>query len=598
MTSGSNSTNDRRKEVPKAQASGGSGGEPSLEHFFLVVMYRKWLILAVFVLITAATVITTYRLPDVYTAETLILVDPQQVPENFVQSTVTGDIANRLGSLSQQIMSSTRLQRIIETFDLYAERRQTAPREDVINGMRSDITVGVERGRGRGSLQAFRISYQGRDPRVVAQVTNELASLFIEENLKARERMATGTNDFLESQLEETRQALEGQENKLKDFKLQHLGEMPEHQPANIQILAQLQARLQGLTDSLNRAEQQKLFLQTTLETRRNAALAEAKRREEERAAASQAGEAIPGVPSASPNGSAPAGPTAEEVRDKAQLASLLARYGEMHPDVQAFKRQMEERRLLREQLKEEIAAANSAKEETAAANAAKDPEQESSEAPAVSAASEAPGQLEEGQSASSPPTEFPEIKTQLDAVEAELARNKEEQERILGVISQAQAKIEAVPLREQEMTDLVRDYEISKQHYQQLLSKKLTAETGTEMEIRQKGERFTILDPAQLPERPSGPNRLRFNLLGGGFGLLVGLGLAFLPEFLGSSITLAEQVTAYSGVPVLGVIPTIRTRLDRQRRRRWIIAGAASGVATILLGCSLLLYYFREQIF
>ena len=597
MTSASNSVKDHGKTAAGGQTA---GVEPSLEHFFLVVIHRKWLIVAVFVLFSAATAITAYRLPDVYTAETLILVDPQQVPENFVQSTVTGDIANRLGSLSQQIMSSTRLQRIIDTFDLYTEARKTAAREDVINGMRSDIAVAVVSGRGRGSLQAFRITYKGRDPRVVAQVTSELASLFIEENLKARERMATGTNDFLESQLEETRRTLGLQENKLKEFKLRHLGEMPEHQPANIQILGQLQARLQGLTDSLNRAEQQKMFLQTTLETRRAGALLEAKRREEERAA-SQAGQATPVLPSSSPNGSAPAGPpagpSAEEVRDKAQMASMLARYGEMHPDVHQLKRQIEERRLLREQIKEEIAAANSTEEETEAASFTEDPEPESSQAPPA-AESGTPNHPEQGLSAQSPATEFPEIKTQLDALEQETARNKKEQERILGLMAQAQAKIEAVPLREQEITDLVRDYETSKAHYQQLFSKKLTAETGTEMEIRQKGERFTILDPAQIPERPSGPKRLQINLVGSGLGLLLGLGLAFLPEFLGSSITLAEQVTAYSGVPVLGVIPMIRTRLDCQRRRRWIIAGAASGVATILVGCSLLLYYFRDRIF
>lgn len=579
MTSTGNSSKDRGKAVSGTQSS---GSEPSIEHFFLIVMHRKWMVLSLFLLISAATVIVTLRLPDVYTADTLILVDPQQVPENIVQSTVTGDIGNRLGALSQQIMSATRLQRIIDTFGLYTEERKTQPRENIINQMRSDITVRVVSDfRGGNALQAFRITYRGQEPRVVAQVTNELASLFIEENLKARERMATGTNAFLENQLEETRNKLEEQENRLKEFKLQHLGEMPEHQPANIQILTQLQARMQGVTDSLNRAEQQKTFLQTALETRREAARAEIQRirDERERAAAAAAQSASAGNTGISTE---PGGPTPEEIRDEAELKALLARYGELHPDVQRLKREIEERRLLREQIKEQQESAVAAKADQETEN----PEQVTSATPP------------QGSSEARAQTDFPELRVQLEALEKETERSKQDQEKILALIAQAQAKIEAVPLREQEITDLVRDYEISKEHYQDLLAKKLNAETGTDLEIRQKGERFTVLDPAQVPETPSGPKRIQISIVGSGIGLMIGLALAFLPEVLGSSITMADQVAAYSGVPVLGVIPTISTRIDRQRRRRWIIAGVASSVATILLGCSLLLYHFRDRIF
>ena len=551
------------------KGTSGAEGEPSLEHFYLVLVHRKWVIVPIFILISVATAIFSYRLPDIYSAYTLVLVDPQQVPENYVQPTVTGNIGNRLGSLTQQIMSATRLQRIIDNFNLYAEERETLPREDVISGMRRDISVNVVSNfRGASALQAFQITYRGKDPQLVAQVTNELASLFIEENLKARERVATGTNEFLEHRLEAMRNTLLDQENRLKAFKLQHVGEMPEHQGANIQILNQLQSRLQGLTDSVNRAQQQKTYLHAALESRREAA--EARKAQADQAEAPELEAALP------PEEELPTGPTAEDIRDAAQLRVLLSRYGESHPDVQRLKREVEDRRLLREQLMEQ------AKERAAlAAKLRSEREQEQPKEEPVAA----------------PEEEFPEV-AQLDLLDEEIARSREQQEQVLEAISRTQARIEAVPVREQEITELVRDYNISRNNYQSLLSKKLEAETGTDLEIRQKGERFTILDPAQVPERPSGPNRLKINFTGSAFGLVLGVALAFLPEFLGSSITLAEQVTAYSGVPVLGVIPTIRTRVDRQRRRRWIIAGAASGVATILLGFSLLLYHFRDRIF
>jgi uncharacterized protein involved in exopolysaccharide biosynthesis len=316
------------------------------------------------------------------------------------------------------------------------------------------------------------------------------------------------------------------------------------------------------------------MYLQSTLESRREAAL-EARRSRAERAAPTPNGQPD------SETESSPSGPSPEDVRDELTLRTLLTRYGEQHPDVQRLKREIEDRREIRRQLMEAAAAAQAAEKQRAG------------ETPAESATVTG----EPVEEATGEPS-FPEIQSQLDSLEQEVARNKRQQDEILQAISRQQARIEAVPVREQEITDLVRDYEISRQHYQALLAKKLAADTGTDLEIRQKGERFTILDPAQVPERPSGPDRIKINVAGSGIGLILGLLLAFLPELVGSSITLAEQVTTYAGVPVLGVIPTIRTRIDRERRRRWVIAGAASGVATVLLGCSLLVYHFRDRIF
>src|SRR5579862_4916760 len=196
---------------PKKPAAGGLSLSP--EHYWRILLHRKWRVIGVFLLVSAGTAIGSYFLPDTYTSETLILVDPQKVPESYVKSTVTGDVRNRLGTLSQQILSATRLQKIIDTLNLYPVERKTMAREDVITRMRSDISVSVVSDFGGSQdLQAFRIGYSGADPQLVSQVTNELASLFIEENLKAREQQATGTSEFLGNQLGETRKTLEEQE--------------------------------------------------------------------------------------------------------------------------------------------------------------------------------------------------------------------------------------------------------------------------------------------------------------------------------------------------------------------------------------------------
>lgn len=524
-------------------AQNAAGEQWSVEHYLRVLFYRKWLILGVFLLVSCATAIFSYRIQDVYTSETVILVDPQKVPETYVKATVTGDIRNRLGALSQQLLSATRLQAIIDAFNLYPELRNTAPREDIITRMRNSISVAVVTKFGASQdLQAFRIAYSNPDPQVAAQVTNKLASLYIEENLKAREQQATDTTQFLQNQLQAARKTLEEQEARLKDFKLRHAGQMPEQQTAVLQIMGQLQSQLQVESDALGRAEQQRSYIRSMMSQSAPVVdIDDAAQRRQQEARRSQEASGV-----------------------QAQLAAAMSRYTENHPEVQRLKGLLEE-----EKRKAGQAAASAA------------------------APSESP------EPALAPPvptapvnTQNPVLVSQLQAVEAEIQKHKEEQQRLQKQIAEYRAKLEAIPIREQQIVQLVRDYEISKTHYTQLLGKQMSAETATQLEIRQKGEKFSILDPAQVPERPSSPNRPLINAAGCLAGLLLGLALAIAPEFFGMSITAGEQLATASGYPVLEVIPVIRTRADRVRTRRLAVAAAASGTA-MLLAC-IAVFYFR----
>jgi polysaccharide chain length determinant protein (PEP-CTERM system associated) len=524
----------------------------SLEHYLRLILYRKWLVLGVFLLVSATTALITYRMPNVYESYTLILVDPQKVPDTYVHATVSGDVRDRLGTLSQQILSATRLQKIIDSFNLYPEERKKLAREDVILLMRSHIDVKVvsDFGASQG-LQAFRITYSGREPRLVAQVTNELASLFIEENLKAREQQSEGTTDFLENQLQATRKNLQEQEDKLKDFRLKHIGELPEQQQSALQVLGQVQSQLQWETDALERAEQQRTYLQSLM-AQSAAPVIDLDEGDDQQTHDATGGQSTQNTQSTQATLSSL----------KASLADLRKRYSDNHPDIVRLKRRIDEIEKKEAQL-----------------SAAAAPQATSSEPvppkrrPAVSHFN-------------------PVLQSQLEAVESEIQKHREEHDRLAKMAAGYQAKMQAIPVREQEMSELVRDYEISKAHYSQLLEKQLSAETATQLEIRQKGEKFSILDPAQPAERPSRPKRLLINLAGCVAGLGLGLLFAIATEVFGASITTAEQLTEVSGgLPVLEVVPIIQTLTGRRLKRRRIVLAAASAVA-IFMACGALYYY------
>lgn len=563
---------ESKEVVRRRHASAGAGGRSeaqwSIEHFGRILWHRKLLVLGVFAVVSLGTFVYTYFLPNVYASETVILVDPQKVPEAYVKSTVTGDVRNRLGTLSQQILSVTRLQKIVETLNLYPEERKKMAREDVITQMRRQITVDVLSDFGASQdLQAFRISFSGSEPRQVAQVANQLASLFIEENLRAREQQATGTTEFLENRLIETRKQLEEQEARLRDFRLRHIGAMPEQEATSLQIMGQLQAQMQTQNEALSRAEQQKSYLQSLMVTQSapvvDLDMADTVQRPKPA-----------GVASGAPASAQRLTPL-QQMQEK--LTALRNRYSDDHPDVRKLRWQI--------QVEEKKSATQSAPAVTAVAP----PPAAEAPPPTATASSARPAPV--------PPARYvnPVLESQLRTVEAEIARHHEERQRLNKQIASYQAKLESIPLHEQQIASLQRDYEISKSHYKQLLEKELGAQTATQLELRQKGEKFTVLDPAQPAERPIRPNRPLLNAAGAMAGLGLGLLLALITELMGLTVTSAEQITATFGLPVLEVVPVIRTRADVVlSRRRYIVAGTSAVLAGLVGGIVFIVYRYK----
>jgi polysaccharide biosynthesis transport protein len=535
-----------------------AGIELSPVHYVRIIMHRKVLVLSVFVAVSIATAVVASRLPNVYTSETVILVDPQKVPESYVKPTVTGDVRGRLGTLTQQILSATRLQKIIETYGLYAQERKRLAREDVIARMRADVNIAMVTGGAQQSLEAFKITYSGKDPRLVAQVTNQLAALFIDENLKAREQQATDTTDFLHQQLDETRKTLDAQEAQLRDFRLKHLGEMPEHQVANLTVLGQLQASLQQEAEAIGRAEQQRAYIQSMMAQSTPVVDLDTDNDGLKQPAAPKPGK--------------PASPAGTIMDDKARLAVLLTRYTESHPEVQKLRAEIADKETAEGRLAAERSATEA--EQRAAANEPEPVAPAKRRPPLVTSTN-------------------PVLVSQIRSIEAEITKHKEERERLSKLVGTYRTKLEAIPVREQQIAQLVRDYEINKVHYTQLLDKQLSAETATQLEIRQKGEQFSVLDPAQPAQRPSSPKRMLIDLAGSVLGLVLGCVLAIIPEFFGASITSIEHIPQTQGNRILEIIPIIATQATITRHKRRFMVAAASGVVATLAFGAVVLYRF-----
>lgn len=217
--------------------------------------------------VTGAMVVVSVNLPRYYRSSTTIGIDAQKVPTDFVRNTINSDVVQRLQTISQEILSRTRLQKIVEQYGLYKDKTSLS-QEDIIELMRKDISIDVVEDKnaaasGRATLGGFKISYTSTSAQTAQQVTRQLGSLFIEENLKLRQAQAEGTSEFIGQELEKAKKDLDEQETRIKNFKAKYMGSLPEQQQANLQMIGQAQAMLQANSDALGRAQQQKMYLES-----------------------------------------------------------------------------------------------------------------------------------------------------------------------------------------------------------------------------------------------------------------------------------------------------------------------------------------------
>jgi succinoglycan biosynthesis transport protein ExoP len=494
---------------------------------------HRFIGIVVWLLLMAAVVLIVRRLPSVYRAETSILVESQRIPETYVSATVAPNLQDRLNAISDQILSYSRLSDLIQRFDLYRKERRHRTMEEIVDMMRSDIKITADKSAlgSDGHPAAFQISYQGPNPETVAQVAQQIGSFFIDENVRERSIEAEGTSQFLESQLAEAKRRLEEQEAMLSRYKLEHSGELPEQENALLASSGQMKTELTGIQDALNRAQQNKTMLQASLSDARMA----------EAAFGQMLKQAAP-VPAGGTAVQADFPPQTESERLEAQLAVLRGRYGDEYPDV----------RHLKEQLAQARAAEKKMALSPAKPPAAGNPGQASAAA-LVQTSHSSPQSL---QTLIASKSRITDLTAQIAAANTEIASLEKQRQGILRDLSALESHIAELPVREQQLASVTRDYETTKAAYQSLLDKKLSADVAADMEKRQKAERFVMLDAARVPQKPIKPKR---ELLDAG-GCIAALAVAILLALgleLRKGVLLGEWEIP-SSVTILGRIPVM----------------------------------------
>lgn len=496
------------------------------EEVVRVVRRRWWLPVITAGVCLAAGLGVLRVMPDRYQADTLILVVPQRVPDSYVRSTVTTRIEDRLNSISQQILSRTRLEAIIAELNLYGDLRASRPMEDVVDRMRKDIKVDTVRG------DAFRVSYTAAEASVVQKVTERLAGLFIEENLRDREVLAEATNQFLESQLEEARQRLVEHEKRLEAYRLEHDGELPSQSASTIQAMQSTQSRVQALVDTIASDRDRRLILErSVVDLERNAAAADAA--------------PVPPAGASELDEAAAGGSVTQQLAAARQaLQALETRLLPEHPDV------VRTRRVIAE-LEARVASEHVAQGGDAVRPVPLTPARQ----------------------------RLNELRAELQAVDRATATREAEVSRLQARMAQLQERLDAMPTRESEMTELTRDYETLRSVYTDLLAKREDSKVAANLERRQIGEQFRILDPARRPQRPVSPNR---PLVAGGalaLGLLIGVACLVLLEVRDRSFHSEADVRQVTGLVVLASIPQVLSAREAARRRARVGVAAVGGV-------------------
>jgi polysaccharide chain length determinant protein (PEP-CTERM system associated) len=520
-------------------------------HYLALARRRAWYFLPPLFFGWLVVWLASWVMPSVYRSGTLILVEQPTVPQQYVVPNINGSIENRLDSITQQILSRTRLLHIIDKLNLYAKDRARASPDELVERMRKDIEIELVRSPGRDELTSFNVYYSSRDAHVAQEVTSELTNLFISENLEVRQQQSENTTKFLANQLEEARRNLAEQEEKVREFKDKHLGELPGQLQSNLQILSGLQGQLQTEEDTLNRAKQQNVYLESLLGQYRAV-----------RRTAKTGDNTVVGLPALDQ----------ELDKLKAQLADLSSHYTDRHPDVRKVKEQIAKT----ERLKQQIAANLQ--------SGASDP-------PANAGSADSPKDDAEVRD-SSP---MMELQSQLKANQIEIASRQRSIQDLKARIGDYQGRLNQAPVREQQLTDLTRGYDQSKADYDSLLRKKNDSELATSLELQQQGEHFRILDPPNVPDKPFSPNRLKLFGIGLVAGLALGGVFAAGAELTDDRIHSEKEFKKLVTANVMVEIPAlISPDEEKARIRRLWLGWLGAGFMAFSIFAGFVITYFR----
>lgn len=485
------------------------GRQLSLDDYWAMVRRRRWLIVIPLILGPVVALLIARRLPPKYTSTSLILISEPKVPTNFVPSVLSSDMTARLAHMEEQILSRSRLEPIIQQYGLYRKDWNTVPMEELVQRMQEATVitpVAYSKQPGQGTAQqqgtqvpGYQVQFTADTPQLAQAVCTQITSMLIDANLRLGEQRAEGTASFIAGQLQDARQKLNEQDARLAAFQRQYFGSLPGQEQSTVQILASLGSQFNSLTDTLNREQENKSYLESLLSQQTSDW-------------------------KASQTGNSPQTTQQQLQRLQDQLAALRVQYTDTYPDVVKTQQEIAD-------LKKKIAHQDS------------DP----------TSAAEIPA------GAKTEPREIGQLRAQIKTQDMAIAAAQKEQARVRRQVDSYQAKLRMTPAVEQQYKDITRNYQTALKFYDGLLAKEDESQMSTSLQKQQGGEQLEVLDPADTPHKPSFPNYARF--AGGGLiiGLVLGLGAALLLEMRDKGLRDDRDVEFFLQLPTLALVPSLQ---------------------------------------
>ena len=485
----------------------------SPEDYLAILKKRWWMIAIPAIIFPIVAYAASYLVQPQYLSQTLVLVEQQKVPDKYVTPVIVEDISGRLSSMKEQILSRSRLQPILDQFDLFSGGHMNT--DDRLDLMRKNIDIKPIQSETSHGLPGFFISFKANDAHTAQAVCAEITSMFVAENLRDRATQTEGTMLFLQGQLADAKRNLDEQDAKLAKFQEQYVGKLPGQEEGNMNMLNSLDTQLTSTTQGVERMQQDRTLVDSMLsQATRDQAVAVAPEIQRE----------------------APVAQQAELQQLLSQEADLTARYTDDYPDVVSVKRKIRD---LRHQMAQTSAPS------AAAANV---------------------------NHADTPETQ--KLRLQLRAMDMGIAQKKKDQAALEGQIGLYQGRIAASPMVQEQFKNLTRDYQTAQTFYEDLLKKMNDSKMARDLESRQQGEQFRVMDAANLPDAPTSPKRPVFAAGGLLVGLLLGAGIVGLMEYRDTTLRSERDIWAFTKLPTLAVISLVDTSAGvgsgAGRGRRW----------------------------
>ena len=567
-------------------------GSPTIAEFVEMVKRRKSIFFITTLILTLLSVIVAFVIPPDYRSTSTILIEQQEIPQDLVRSTVTSYADQRVQIISQRVMTRPNLLEIIQKFNLYEDERKREPIEVVIEEMRDDINLSMisadvvdpRSGRPTQATIAFTLSYINESPDLAQRVADKLTSLYLNENLRTRTIMASEAAVFLTDEAARLNKQISYLEKELASFKEQHLGSLPELTQMNMQLMERIEQEMFEVDREIRTVKERRIYLESEL-TQLSPNLA----------IFSETGERILS--------------SVDRLKTlESKLVSLSAVYSDDHPElirirktIAALKEDDGEQSgyMLSNEVEVRLAKAKEKLADLSRRYTSTHPEIVRVEQEIVKLKTVLKNKPEELSATLSSKPDNPayiQLMAQFNAANNELDSLNQKKMDLQKKLSMYESRLTEAPQVERQFRALTRDYENAWAKYQEVKAKQMEAQLAKELESERKGERFTLIDPAILPEEPVSPNREAIIILGFLLAMGIGVGVMILKENMDTSIYGSRRFESLTHLAPLAVIPYIETRADKKARVGTKVA-AAFIVITVVTSSLAAIHYLKTPL-